>query len=87
MLVDLLRRHHRVVEDVDAAGWPRRTTQTSFSSGVRPMPWLGQPCRLTGPFLNPSHLDAVQLLAGLQVADLEAEQLVDVHEARASARR
>ena len=42
------------------------------------MPWLGQPCRLTGPFLKPCDLDAVQLLAGLQVADLEAEQLVDV---------
>ena len=29
-------------------------TQISFSSGVRPMPWLGQPCRLTGPFGKPS---------------------------------
>ena len=46
------------------------------------MPWLGQPCRLTVPFLKPWHLDAVQLLAGLQVADLEAEQLVDVDEAQ-----
>ena len=29
-------------------------TQISFSSGVIPMPWLGQPWRLTGPFCNPS---------------------------------
>src|SRR5688572_30057264 len=28
-------------------------SHTSFSSGVRPTPWLGQPCRLIGPFLNP----------------------------------
>src|SRR5262249_49478180 len=30
-------------------------TQTSVSSGVRPMPWLGQPCRLTcfGSLLKP----------------------------------
>ena len=28
-------------------------TQSSFSSGVRPMPWLGQPCRLIGPCLYP----------------------------------
>ena len=25
-------------------------SQSSVSSGVRPMPWLGQPCRLVGPF-------------------------------------
>src|SRR5262249_20563645 len=29
-------------------------TQSSLSSGVRPTPWLGQPCRLTGPFSKPS---------------------------------
>ena len=29
-------------------------TQTSFSSGVRPTPWLGQPCRLVGPCLKPA---------------------------------
>ena len=28
-------------------------SQSSFSSGVRPMPWLGQPCRFTGPFEKP----------------------------------
>ena len=58
------------------------TTQTSFSSGVRPMPWLGQPCRLTVPFLNAGTSTRCSFLPGLQVADLEAEQLVDVHEAQ-----
>ena len=28
-------------------------SQSSFSSGVRPIPWLGQPCRLVGPFWKP----------------------------------
>ena len=47
-------------------------TQISFSSGVRPMPWLGQPWRLgADPCLNPLHFDTVKLLAGLDVADLQ----------------
>ena len=29
-------------------------TQTSRSSGVRPTPWLGQPCRFVGPVRKPS---------------------------------
>ena len=31
----------------------------SFSSGVRPIPWLGQPCRLSGPS-EALHLDPVR---------------------------
>ena len=45
------------------------------------MPWLGQPCRLVGPFLEARDLDAMPLRAAPQVADLEAQQVVDVHEA------
>ena len=56
-------------------------SQSSRSSGVRPMPWLGTAVPFHRSFLEAGDLDAVQHLAGLDVADLEAEQIVDVDEA------
>ena len=57
-------------------------SQSSFSSGVRAMPWLGHPWRLVGPFSIAGDLDAKTLPAGRQVAHLETQQTVDVHEAK-----
>ena len=79
---DLLRRHHRRVEDVQPAVGAVRQPQLLLVRASAPMPWLGQPWRLTGPLAKPVHLDAVQHLAGAQVADLESEQVVDVDEAQ-----
>ena len=46
------------VEEIRAAlfgGVPDgRWKEGLLFEGVRPMPWLGQPCRLTGPWLKPS---------------------------------
>ena len=55
-------------------------SHSSRSSGVRPIPWLGTAVPLHRPLLEARDLDAVQHLAGAQVADLEPEQIVDVHE-------
>ena len=80
MLADLLRRHHRRVEDVHPAvgrvGQPELLVV-----GRQADPMAGAAVPLGRPLLKPRHLDAIQLLARLQVAHLEAEQLVDVHEA------
>jgi hypothetical protein len=57
--------------------WPS-ASQTSFSSGDTPMPWLGTAVALHLALLVARHFDVLQHLAGLQVADFEAEQIVDV---------
>ena len=49
----VLRRHRPSRRRCELARLTASTTHTSFSSGVSPIPWLGQPCRFTIPFLKP----------------------------------
>ena len=53
-------------------------TQTSLSSRVNAIPWLGQPCRLTGPPFESLDFNAIELLARVDVADLESQEIVNV---------
>ena len=45
------------------------------------MPWLGQPWRLTGPFLNAGHFHTLEHLSRLHIADLEPQKVIDVDKA------
>src|SRR5262249_28085485 len=76
---DLLRRHHGRVENVDPAvvgiGEPDLALVGRQTDAVaRAAVALGR------SLLEALHLDAVQLPSGGDVADLETEQLVDIHE-------
>ena len=42
------------------------------------MPWLGQPWRFTGPFWYPVTSTRCRTRPGRDVADFEAQQVVDV---------
>ena len=78
---DLLRRHHRRVEDVQAAvgavGQPQLLLVRRQPDAV-----AGAAVPLDRALVVAGDLDAVQHLAGRDVADLEAEQAVDVDEAQ-----
>ena len=78
---DLLRRHDRRVEDVHAAVGARRPARApSRRASGRCRGW-GSRAASPGPSRSPA-TSPVQHLAGLEVADLEAEQVVDVDEAQ-----
>ena len=78
---DLLRRHHRRVEDVHllvgAVGEPQLLFVGREADAV-----ARAAVPLDRSLLEAGDLDPVQHLAGLDVADFEAEQVVDVDETK-----
>ena len=56
-------------------------SQSSLSSGDSPMPWLGQPCRLVGPFLYPCTSTRYSFRPEPRSPTSKPSKLVDVDEA------
>ena len=79
--MDLLRRHHRGVEEVQVAvvsiGHPDFAL---VSRQPNAMTWAAMTFHRAT--LESLHFDTMQLLAGLQIANLETQQVVDIHKTK-----